>query len=83
MLLTAAAVSATTFFTACKKDDTTSTGTTTSSTNSNPDPIAVSACTSATGIAKVLCLADAFKAQLDGTQLATLQRTYAVSDAKK
>ncbi len=83
MLLTAAAVSATTFFTACKKDDTASAGTTTSSTNSNPDPIAVSTCTSATGMAKVLCLADAFKSQLDASQLTTLQRTYAVSDAKK
>ncbi|RYY14066.1 MAG: DUF3500 domain-containing protein, partial [Cytophagaceae bacterium] len=83
MLLTAAAVSAAAFLTACKKDDATSTGTTTSSTNSNPDPIAVSTCTSATGMAKVLCLADAFKSQLDATQLTTLQRTYAVADAQK
>lgn len=83
MLVIAAAVSATTFFTACKKDDTTSAGTTTSSTNANPDPITVSTCTSATGIAKVICLADAFKSQLDGTQVSTLQRTYSVADAKK
>jgi hypothetical protein len=73
---------ASTFFTACSKDDITTT-TTTSSTTSNPDPIAVSACTSAIGIAKVICLADAFKSQLDGTQVSTLQRTYAVADAKK
>jgi hypothetical protein len=67
---------------ACKKDDATTT--TTSSSNSNPDPITVSACTStATGIAKIVCLADAFKSQLNGTQVSTLQRTYAVSDAKK
>jgi hypothetical protein len=69
-------------FTACKKDDTTTT-ITTGSTTTNPDPIAVTACTSATGIAKVICLADAFKSQLDGTQVSTLQRTYSVADAKK
>lgn len=72
-----------TFFTACKKDETTSGTTSTSSSNSNPDPITVSTCSSATGIAKVICLADAFKSQLDASQISTLQRTYAVSDAKK
>ena len=83
LLATLAAVSATTFFTACKKDDTTNAGTTTSNSSSNPDPIAVSTCSSATGIAKIICLADAFKSQLNGMQVSTLQRTYAVSDAKK
>lgn len=71
-------------FTACKKDDAAASTSTSSSSTSNPDPATVSACTStATGIAKIVCLADAFKSQLDGTQLTTLQRTYAVSDAKK
>jgi hypothetical protein len=66
----------------CKKDDTSTT--TSSSSSSNPDPITVSACTStATGVAKIVCLADAFKAQLDGTQVSTLQRTYSTTDAKK
>lgn len=68
--------------TGCQKDDTTTSGTTTGS--SNPDPVTVSACSStATGIAKIVCLADAFKAQLDGTQVSTLQRTYSTTDAKK
>lgn len=83
--LLGAALTVSVFFSACKKDDTTSTtsGTTTSSGNSNPDPIVVSTCASATGIAKVLCLADAFKAQLDASQLATLQTTYSTISAKK
>ncbi|MVN77485.1 DUF3500 domain-containing protein [Hymenobacter sp. HMF4947] len=81
-LVTVLVVSAATFFTACKKDDTT-TGSTTSNTNSNPDPIAVSTCASATGIAKVLCLADAFKSQLEASQITTLQTTYSVANAKK
>ena len=71
-----------TLFTACKKDDTTTTSSSSSGT-SNPDPISVSTCASATGIAKVICLAEAFKSQLDASQLTTLQRTYSVSDAKK
>ena len=70
-------------FTACKKDDTTTTTTISTTSTANPDPIAVSACISATGIAKVICLADAFKSQLDATQITTLQRAYSVADAKK
>ncbi|MDO7854057.1 DUF3500 domain-containing protein [Hymenobacter convexus] len=76
-----AAVAAAACFTACSKDDTVTT--TSSNTAANPEPIAVTACTSATGIAKVICLAEAFKSQLDATQLATVQRTYSVAEAKK
>ncbi len=68
--------------TSCKKSDT-SGGTTSGSTTSNPDPIEVTTCASATGIAKIICLADAFKSQLNATQLTTLQRTYAKADAQK
>jgi hypothetical protein len=84
LLTTVLAVSAASLFTSCKKDDTTtSTTTTTTGTSSNPDPIAVSTCSSATGIAKVLCLADAFKSQLDASQITTLQTAYSVTNAKK
>ena len=79
-LLATAAVSL--WLTACQKDDTT-TATTTTSTNSNPDPATVSTCASATGIAKVICLAEAFKSQLDATQITTLQSTYSVANAKR
>lgn len=89
MLATVVAVAVATLFTACKKDDTTTAGTTTTGsttttgTSANPDPIVVSTCTGATGIAKVVCLAEALKSQLDATQIATLQRTYSTTDAKK
>lgn len=66
----------------CKKSSD-ATGTTSGTTTYNPDPVDVSTCASATGIAKIICLADAFKAQLDATQLATVQRTYAKADAQK
>lgn len=84
-----AAVSAVLSLTACKKEDATTatsgstSGTSTSSSTSNPDPATVSTCASSTGVAKVVCLAEAFKSQLDASQVTTLQRTYSVSDAKK
>ena len=58
-------------------------GTTSGSSTYNPDPIDVSTCASATDIAKIICLADAFKAQLTSSQLATVQRTYTTTEAKK
>ena len=78
-----------TCLTACQKDNTTagSTGSGTTSTSggtANPDPITVSACTSSTtGIAKIVCLAEAFKSQLTATQLTSVQLTYSTTDAKK
>lgn len=40
-------------------------------------------CSSATGLQKVVCLAEAFKATLNATQLAALQLSYSKSDAVK
>jgi hypothetical protein len=69
----------------CSKSNGSDTNSTTSSssTGSNPDPIEVNACSSVTGIAKIICLADAFKAQLTSAQLATAQRSYTKSEAQK
>jgi hypothetical protein len=75
-----AAVSAAAIFSACQKDDET---TTSSNTEANPDPITVTSCASSSGVAKVVCLAEAFKAQLDASQLTTVQRSYSVTEAKK
>lgn len=83
-LFAAAALSA--VLVSCSKDGDTSSGSGTgggSSTGGNPDPIDVTTCASATGINKIICLADAFKGQLDATQLATVQRTYSKSEAQK
>lgn len=63
-------------------DDSSSSGGS-SSSGTNPDPIDVTSCSSATGITKIICLADAFKAQLTSSQLSTVQLTYSVSNAKK
>jgi hypothetical protein len=65
--------------TSCKKEDATSSTTTTT----NPDPIVVTDCASATGIEKIICLANAFKAQLTSSQLTTVQLSYSKSDAIK
>lgn len=84
----------TTFAVACSKSDSpgsnssssssdSSTTTTSSSSGSNPDPIEVSDCASATGIDKIICLADAFKSQLTSSQLASVQLTYSTTDAQK
>ncbi|TAE22980.1 MAG: DUF3500 domain-containing protein [Cytophagales bacterium] len=42
-----------------------------------------SSCTGVTGLAKVVCLAEAFKATLTSTQVATLQVAYSKTDATK
>ncbi|RYX98329.1 DUF3500 domain-containing protein, partial [bacterium] len=47
------------------------------------DPNEVTECSSSSGIDKVICVADAFKKQLDATQLATAQREYNLSEAKR
>ncbi len=52
------------------------------STTYNPEP-AANSCTSDSGIRQIICLADALKATLNASQLATLQRTYSVSEAKR
>ena len=72
-----------TTFLSCSKADTGTTSSAASTATTDPDPIVVTECASATGIAKVVCLANAFKAQLDATQLATVQRTYLKTDAQR
>lgn len=72
----------------CKKDSTSSTGgdgdtTTTGSTDTNPDPIDVTSCSSDTGVNRIICLANAFKSQLSSSQLETVQLSYSITDAKK
>lgn len=75
----------------CKKSDSTSsnsdsdttTGSTSSSSDDNPDPIDVTSCSSDTGINKIICLANAFKSQLGSSELAAVQLSYSVTDAKK
>ncbi|MFD0988571.1 DUF3500 domain-containing protein [Mariniflexile jejuense] len=42
----------------------------------------VTTCNSESGFAKILCLANAFKATLNASQIATLQRAYSISVAK-
>ena len=68
----------------------TSTGTTTGSTTSNSSSIttalAVTATTTtcnSTGVAQIVCLAEAFKATLSSTQLAATQLTYSKTNAQK
>jgi Protein of unknown function (DUF3500) len=83
-LLLGIAIAVTAF--SCSKTDTSSDttgGTTTGTTSTNPDAIEVTTCASATGIAKIICLSDAFKAQLTATQLAAAQRTYSKTEAQK
>ncbi|PRY30411.1 uncharacterized protein DUF3500 [Spirosoma oryzae] len=40
-------------------------------------------CASATGLAKIVCLTEAFKATLSSTQLSTVQLTYSLANAQK
>ena len=46
-------------------------------------PVAAPACASATGLARVVCLAEAFKATLSPSQLAEAQRPYSKEDAAR
>ena len=49
----------------------------------NPEPVAVQACLADTGINKIICLANAFKAQLTPEQLKSVQLGYSVTDAQR
>lgn len=73
------------FLVSCNKTGSSGTtgGTTGGSTSANPDPVEVTSCTSSTGINKVICLANAFRGQLDATQLAAVQLTYTTANAQK
>lgn len=73
----------------CKSnDDVTASGTDNTSGNSSSITSALSAttttstCTS-TGLAQVVCLAEAFKATLSSTQVSTMQLSYSKSNAQK
>lgn len=68
------------FWASCNKD--VSAGNTGDDDDTDTD-IDVSSCDSYTGIDKIICLAEALKAQLDSTQLASLQLSYSKSDAIK
>jgi hypothetical protein len=56
---------------------------TTNNNDTNPDPIEVTACSSSTGIDKIICLANQFTAQLSASELGQVQRDYSTSEAKK
>ncbi len=51
--------------------------------NYNPDVIKVEGCPAKAGIKQIICLTDAFKAQLSPEQRQIVQLPYTVSDAKK
>jgi hypothetical protein len=79
---------------ACKSTDNTTvtptpgTGTTGTTVSSITGALAVTAntnttCGSATGVAKLVCLAEAFKATLTSTQQATMQLTFTKANAQK
>ncbi|MEZ0485614.1 DUF3500 domain-containing protein [Fibrella aquatica] len=55
---------------------------TVSSPGSTTTPVTTN-CTSVTGVARVVCLAEAFKATLTAAQLATVQLAYSKTDATK
>ena len=68
----------------CKKNDTTNTGTGTgTTTTADPNPINVTSCNTTSGFAKILCLANAFKAQLNATQIAKMELVYSKTNAVK
>ena len=63
---------------------TTTTGTSTAITSAlSVTTSANTTCAAQTGVAKVVCLAEAFKATLTATQLATLQLTFTKANAQK
>ncbi len=49
----------------------------------NPDVVVVAACADATGHAQLVCLADELKKMLTAEQLAAVQRSYTLAEAKK
>ncbi|UFH54027.1 DUF3500 domain-containing protein [Spirosoma sp. KNUC1025] len=75
----------------CQKTETTVTpgSTTTSGSSSSITELlsnttsANTSCSSQTGLAQVVCLAEAFKATLNSTQLSTVQLTYSKTNAQK
>ena len=76
-------------FESCKSTDvdaTSSTGSTTSSSSSITTTLSATTTTTtcgSTGVAQIVCLAEAFKATLSSTQLAATQLTYSKTNAQK
>lgn len=70
-------------FVACNRDSDSSTdsGSSSGTGGSTTNPVTVTSCESQTGINKIICLADAFKASLSTTQLAQVQLSYSKTDA--
>lgn len=56
---------------------------TTTTSGSNPAVIDVPACATQSGHAQLVCLADEFKKQLSTTQVASVQRSYTLAEARK
>lgn len=63
---------------ACSKEDITSPS---DGDDDSCEDVDTSSCDTATGVSKIICLADTLKAQLNSTQLAALQLSYSKSDA--
>jgi hypothetical protein len=76
-VILAAVFLATTSLAGCSKDDTL----VEPSSSTDPGLTEVSACASATGLAKIICLTETLKGQLSSTQVAALQLSYTKSDA--
>jgi hypothetical protein len=70
------------FAVSCDNNNTDTT-TITNNSDTNPDAIEVTGCASLSGIDKIVCLSNTFKSQLDASQLATAQRSYSTTEAKK
>lgn len=73
------AIAGPTLLEACKKTDGNSESTSTNT--SNAAVIEVTSCSTETGINKIICLVNAFKALLSTSQLSTVQLSYSKSDA--
>ena len=61
---------------------TTSSGTTTITGTLSATASAITTCSTTTGLARVVCLAEAFKATLNSTQVSTMQLTYTKANAQ-
>lgn len=62
---------------------TTTTGSSTTTTGGSTTATSNASCTGVSGLARVVCLAEAFKATLTSSQLSTLQLAYSKTDATK
>lgn len=70
-------------FAGCSDSEVSPESSTSTTTGTTTSPAEVTDCVSATGINKVICLANAFKATLSSTQLAAVQLEYSKANAIK